>query len=311
MWPQRFERFFRSLGKRRLPGSSGVTLEAFHQLFRRSLREGQVRTRSSAIAFQVLLAAPPALYFLFTLLPYIPVQDLEQEFVMLLGRMIPELTFQAIEPFVRSLFEGRGAAPFIGLVISLFIASNGVDNIIDAFHATAQEVESRPFLRRRLVSLLLVLALALLTATAILLVVFGRLFSRRLASAVTGSSALPPIAVEAGTWLVVVLLVYFAVSLLYYYAPAEHPRWRAVSVGSIVTTVFVLVASWGFSLFLRYLAQLNRLFGSLGTLMALMIWLKLVALAILVGFELNVSVEKAATSPSPSQESPGPPPPGS
>lgn len=294
----RIERFFRALGSRHLPGSSQVTLGGFYEIFRRSLSEGQVRTRSSAIAFQALLAAPPALYFLFTLLPYVPADNLEQEFVLLLGRMVPQLTFAAIEPFVRSLFEERGAAPFIGLLISLFIASNGVDNVIDAFHATAQEVESRPFVRRRLVSLLLVVAMALLTATAILLLVVGRFFSRRVATAVTGSSALPTVALETGTSIVILLLVYFAVSLLYYYAPAEHPRWRAVSAGSIVSTVFILIASWGFSLFLRHVAQLNRLFGSLGTLMALMIWLKLVALAVLVGFELNVSVEKTGSQKS-------------
>jgi len=127
---------------------------------------------------------------------------------------------------------------------------------------------------------------------------------RRLATAVTGSNALPTFAVETGTWVVVILLVYFAVSLLYYYAPAEHPRWRAVSVGSIVATIFVIIVSWGFSLFLLHIAQLNRLFGSLGTLMALMIWLKLVASAVLVGFELNVSVEKAGSSGSPNRELP-------
>jgi membrane protein len=289
----KIRRFFQEIAKRPLPGKPGVTLGRFIALFRGSLSEGQVRTRSSAIAFQALLAAPPALFFLFTLLPYLPVEDLEQEFILLLGRMVPQLTFQAIEPFVRSLFQGRGAAPFIGLVISLFIASNGVDNVIDAFHATAHEVESRPFLRRRLVSLLLVVAIALITAVAIVLTVLGRLFSRRIAVAVTGSRGLPTVAPELGSWIVVVLLVYAAISLIYFYAPAEHPRWRAVSIGAITATLFVLVASWGFSLFLRHVAQLNRLFGSLGTLMALMIWLKLVALAVLIGFELNVSLEEA------------------
>lgn len=287
------ERFLREIGKQRLPGAGEITVAGFVSLFRKSLTEGQVRTRSSAIAFQVLLAAPPALFFLFTLLPYLPVDDLEQEFLLMLGRMVPQLTFQAIEPFVRSLFEGRGAAPFIGLVISLFIASNGLDNVIDAFHATAHEVESRPFLRRRLVSLLLVVAIALFTATAILLVVIGRFFSRQIAVAVTGSRTLPTVALELGSWIIVILLVYSAISLVYFYAPAEHPRWRAVSLGAITATLFVLVASWGFSLFLRHIAQLNRLFGSLGTLMALMIWLKLLALALLIGFELNVSLEEA------------------
>ena len=203
------------------------------------------------------------------------------------------MTFRAIEPFVRSLFSERGAAPFIGLVISLFIASNGVDNVIDAFHATSQEVESRPFVTRRLVSLLLVVAIAVLTTAAILLVVIGRLLSRRVATAITGNGGLPPVALEAGSWIMVVILVYLAVSLLYYYAPAEHPRWRTVTVGSIIATALILVVSWGFSIFLRHVAQFNRLFGSLGTLMALMIWLKLVAMGILLGFELNVSIVAA------------------
>lgn len=290
---QGLERFLREIGERRLPGGRGISVARFAALFRESLTEGQVRTRSSAIAFQVLLAAPPALYFLFTLLPYLPVANLEQEFLLMLGRMVPQLTFQTIEPFVRSLFEGRGAAPFIGLLISLFIASNGVDNVIDAFHATAHEVESRPFLRRRLVSLLLVVAIALSTAAAVLLVVIGRFFSRQIAVAVTGSRTLPTVALELGSWIIVILLVYSAISLVYFYAPAEHPRWRAVTLGAITATLFVLLATWGFSLFLRHVAQLNRLFGSLGTLMALMIWLKLIALAVLIGFELNVSLEEA------------------
>lgn len=286
-----------------MPGTGGLEVGAFFSLFGRTLSEGQVRTRSSAIAFQALLAAPPALYFLFTLLPYVPVPNLEQEFIELAGRVVPEITFQAVEPLIRGLFVERGAAPLVGLLISVFIASNGVDNVVDAFHATAHEVESRPFLRRRLVSLLLVFAIAMLTMAAVILVVFARLFSRRLSGAL-GIGAFPTFAVEAGSWLIVIALVYLAVSLLYYYAPAKHPHWRSVSLGSVVATLFVLTVSWGFSLFLRHLAQLNRLFGSIGTLMALMIWLKLVALSILLGFELNVTATAAVKNHHATEERP-------
>ncbi len=309
MWYRRIKRLLLAKGRRPLPGNSQVSVGRFCTLLFESLNEGQIRTRSSAIAFQVLLAAPPALYFLFTLLPYVPVANLEEESLRMLSQMLPQLTFRTIEPFVRSLFIGRGVAPFVGLAISLLIASNGVDNVVDAFHATAQEVESRPFLHRRLLSFLLVLAIALLTVTATVLIVLGRIFSFRVAAAVTDSGAISTDLLELGTKLVVVVLVYLAVSLLYFYAPADRPRWRAVSIGSISATVFVLVASWGFSFYLRHIGQLNRLFGSLGTLMALMIWLKLVALAVLVGFELNVSLENVGSRSPPIQEPPEQPPP--
>ncbi|MFW6328908.1 MAG: YihY/virulence factor BrkB family protein [Alkalispirochaetaceae bacterium] len=291
----RLAELLRRLAQIRMPWTSGLTLAAFTRLFRHSLSEGQVRTRSSAIAFQALLTAPPALYFLFTLLPYIPVANLEREFIELAGLVVPELTLECVEPLIRALFIDRRAAPVIGLLISLFTASNGVDNVIDAFHATAHEVESRPFLQRRIVSLALVVAIALLTTLAILLAVATRLVSRGIYGALAGGR-FAAIALESGSWIVVILLVYLAVSLLYYYAPAERPGWRSVSVGGVLATIFVLIASWGFSFFLRHLAQLNRLFGSLGTLMAIMIWLKLVAFSVLLGFELNVTA-KAARQP--------------
>lgn len=275
------------------PGGGGATVRRFLVTFRESLSQGEVRTRSSAIAFQVLLAAPPGFFFLFSLLPYIPVANLEEEFLAFAGRLVPAETFRAVEPFLQSLFQGRGAAPFFGLAISLFIASNALDNIVDAFHATSQEVESRPFLHRRLVSLLLVILIALLSAVAAVVYVLGRLLSRELYAALYDGGTLSPRFLEVGSWLALLLLVYFAISLIYYWAPATHPRWRTVSAGSVTATIFVLLASWGFSLFLREVAQFDRLFGSLGTLMAIMIWLKLLALGILGGFELNVTIENS------------------
>jgi membrane protein len=96
-------------------------------------------------------------------------------------------------------------------------------------------------------------------------------------------------------WILVVVILLMAISTLYYMAPAKKKDFRFISPGSIVATVLFIITSLAFSAYVNNFGQYNKLYGSIGTLMVILIWLYLNSVALLVGFELNVSI-RAATS---------------
>ncbi|MDA3779886.1 MAG: YihY/virulence factor BrkB family protein, partial [Bacteroidales bacterium] len=96
-----------------------------------------------------------------------------------------------------------------------------------------------------------------------------------------------------GKWIIIIAFFFFAISSLFYLAPAKKTKWRFISVGSTLATILTLLTSLGFSYFVNNFGQYNKLYGSIGTLMVILIWLYFNSFAILLGFELNASINNA------------------
>jgi membrane protein len=91
-------------------------------------------------------------------------------------------------------------------------------------------------------------------------------------------------------WIVIVLLLFVAISFLYYFAPAKRTGFKFFSPGSTLATLLFILTSLGFSAYVNNFGQYNKLYGSIGTLMVILLWLYLNSIAILIGFELNLSI---------------------
>jgi membrane protein len=131
-------------------------------------------------------------------------------------------------------------------------------------------------------------------STAGFLLIFGKMALNRLVELHIVEKSLVFYLIMTLKWIVIIMLLFLAISFLYWLAPAKRSDFRFISPGSILATALFILTSLGFSAYVNNYGPYNKLYGSIGTLMVILIWLYLNSIALLIGFELNVSI-KAAT----------------
>lgn len=273
-----------------LPGFQGISLYDVLQFFREQLRHYSFAERASAISYNFIMAIPPSLLFLFTLVPNLPFvsrNSIKAELHKLIFEIIPAREYnQQVIAFVDSFIDGTkiGLLSF-ALLFSLFFASNGMMGIMRSFDKGYAGFAKRKGIQMRGAALrLTVLLFALLFTYLALLIMQGAILEM-----IVERPWLRTL-IYYTRWIPIILLVFFAVGLIFRYAPALEKRWRFASPGTFLTTALSLLASLGFSAFVNNFGRYNALYGSIGTMMMIMALIYINSLALLVGFELNVSI---------------------
>jgi membrane protein len=279
-----------------LPGFDGVPISQVITFVIKGFRKGVLVTRASSIAFNLLMALLPASIFLFTLIPFIPVPNFQQELIRLFENILPSNAFNFLESTIIDIVTHKSR----GLLLIMFLATvvfstNGIHAVIHAFVVSAHTFKTRTWLNQRKISVLLLLIIIFLIATAGSLVIFGKLAVNRLVELHIIKRHFVLIFLIFLRWILVVLLLFLAISFLYYFAPAKKTGFKFFSPGSTVATFLFILTSMGFSAYVNNFGQYNKLYGSVGTLMVILIWLYLNSIAILIGFELNLSILAART----------------
>ncbi|MBN1416193.1 MAG: YihY/virulence factor BrkB family protein [Bacteroidales bacterium] len=275
------------------PGSNGVPIYDVFTFFFKGLSKGALNIRASAIAFNFLLALGPGIIFVLTLIPFLPIRNFQQELMEILYDVIPENSYIAIESLLDEIFRKHASLQIFGFLVTVLFAHKGLTGVVDAFNATYHTVETRPWMESRLVSLALVFILFILVSFSALLLLFSKLGIRLLFEAGIIKAYVVVILLQTGKWIIIFCLTFFAISFLYYFAPARKTKWRFFSPGSLMATFLCIIASLVFSYFVNHFAPFNRFYGSIGTLIAMMLWMNFSALSLLIGFELNASIKNA------------------
>jgi membrane protein len=276
-----------------LPGFDGVPLYDAIWFFIRGLQKGSLNTRASSVAFNFMLALGPGVIFLLTLIPYLPISNFQQEILEVFNRIMPENSYIAIESLLNEIFQKRGGLPIFGLLVSLFFAHKGIVGILEAFNASYHAIATRGFYNKRIIAAVLVIIFYLLVIIAALILFFSKNFIEQLVEYGYIKTNSTYVMLLIGKWILIIGLTYFFISFLYYLAPQRKTKWRFFSAGSIIATILTLIASLGFSYFVNHFAPLNQFYGSIGALIALMLWFNFNALTLLIGFELNASIRNA------------------
>lgn len=277
----------------RFPGSGGLSIYEVFTLFVQGLMRGSLNIRATSIAFHFLLALGPAIIFMLGLIPYLPIRNFQQGLMEILVDVIPQNSYEALESLLGDLFEKHHGLQIFGFLVTLFFVQKGINGIIEAFNATYHTLETRPWIERRLVSIELFAILFVLVTMAAFMLFFNNIGIKYLFANGYIQAYATFTLIQVGKWLIVLGLTFVSISFLYYLAPSRKTRWRLFSPGSILATLLSILASLGFSYFVNHFAPFNRLFGSIGTLIAVMLWMNFNAIAMLSGFELNVSIRNA------------------
>jgi len=274
-----------------LPGFGGIPINHVIAFVVKGFTKGVLVTRASSIAFNLLMALLPASIFLFTLIPFIPIPNFQSEVIKLFENILPSNAFNFLEATIIDIVTHKSA----GLLLIMFFATllfstNGIHAVINAFVVSAHSFKTRSWVNQRKISIILLLIVVFMISIAGFMVIFGKIAVNRLVEIHLIERNLVIYLLIFLKWILIILLLFLAISFLYYLAPAKRTDFRFFSPGSTLATLLFILTSLGFSAFVNTYGQYNRLYGSLGTLMVFQIWLYLNSIAILIGFELNVSI---------------------
>lgn len=277
-----------------LPGFDGVPISHVMKFVIKGFRKGVLVTRASAIAFNLLMALLPASIFLFTLIPFIPIPNFQEELIKLFESILPVNAFSFLETTIIDVVTNKsGGLLLIMFIATIIFSTNGIHAVIHAFGVSAHTFKTRTWVNQRKISIALLLIVVIMIAFAGFLVIFGKIAVNRLVELEILERKMVIIVLVFLKWLLVILLLFLAISFLYYFAPARKTDFRFISPGSTLATLLFILTSLGFSAYVNNYGQYNKLYGWIGTLMIILVWLYLNSIALLIGFELNVSIKAA------------------
>jgi membrane protein len=276
-----------------LPGFENIPIYDVVAFFIRGIQRGALTTRASSIAFHVALASLPLIIYLFTLIPNIPIRNFQEGFMSMVESMLPSNVFQLLESTLRDMFIKRRALQLFGILIALYFATNAINVLIVAFNNTYHAIETRSWIERRAIAAFLVIIMFFLMITAISLIIFSRSAINLLETKEIIQKGLTLYIFRIGKWIVIIALIYSALSFLYWLGPSRKMKWKFYSAGSSLASVLVILTSLIFSSIINHFGQFNKFYGSIGTIMVIMLWLYLNSIALLIGFELNASIKGA------------------
>lgn len=273
-----------------------VSLYKVVKVFLRNLTKDEVLDRANGVAFNFILAIFPTIIFLFTLIPYVTqfFPDVNTDSIMLfLGEMIPASMFEVISTTVLDIVSNqRGGLLTFGFIFALYLSTNGMMALMRAFNACYRTIESRGGIKTRLIATGLTFNMAFGLFLAIILLVVGQVVLDHITHQVDwiDLSEFAVALIFVLRFVVIFVVFFLAISTIYYFGPAIHYNWKFFSIGSTIATLLCMGVSYGFSYYVTNFATYNKVYGSIGVLIALMVWIQIIAIVLLVGYEINATL---------------------
>lgn len=272
-----------------LPGFNGIPLFDVVRFFFIQIGKTSLNERAASIAFNLLLAIPPACIFLFTLIPFLPIKGLMNEVYVLIRDVVPGKKDNAsIINFLEDFTSNqRNDLLSFGFILALYFSSNAMIGIMQSFNKMEYiGFSKRNYFHDRWVAIKLTLILFL-----IIILCVAMLVSRGVVLTWLGiNDPFIRSLIDNLRWVVIVLLFFLTISFIYRHAPSLQKKWRLINPGSILATFMMIAFTMGFSYYVVNFSNYNKLYGSIGTILILMLLIFFNSLVLLIGFELNVSI---------------------
>ncbi|ERJ60529.1 YihY/virulence factor BrkB family protein [Sphingobacterium paucimobilis] len=275
-----------------LPGFSNLPLYTVAIFFFQEIKREAILNKASSLAYNFMLAIFPGIIFLFTLIPYIPINNFQEGLMDFLAIVIPLEAFAAIESTLEDIIKNQnGGLLSFGFLLATFFSTNGVTNLMMAFNKSSLTREKRSWGHRRLIAL--GLSFAIITALTIGIAVFtgaGMIISYLKNHINYDMSWFWTFVIKAARWIILFAIYFSTVSMLYKFGPSASRRWKLFSPGATLATILAILTFSGFVFYINNFNAYNKLYGSIGTIIVIMIWMYLNSLILLIGFELNASI---------------------
>ena len=256
-----------------------------HFLFE-SFSKSQYGIRSSAISFKFFMALFPGIIFFLSLIPYIPIENFQSNLLEGLGNLLPNDVYAIIENTINDLINHKHSGVLsIGFFLSLYFASNGINTMLIAFNSSHQLQLKRKPIRQRIISLGIFGTISVLFITALSTIMLGEYVTYNKDYQSLG------FIVRTGyqflKWVIIFISLILAISTLYNIGNTERTKWKFFSAGATLSTLIIAIASYGLMFFFANFGKYNELYGSIGSLLMILIWINVASYIMLVGFELS------------------------
>ena len=280
----------------KLPGLTGLSLYDLLEMYILGIIHGALTIRASAIAFSFFMAIFPFLLFILILIPYIPIDGFQNDFLRVLNTTLPPTTSDF---FNKNIFDNINNQSTGGLlssvfIVSMFLMANGVNAIFSGFQNSYHQKLNRNFINQYIhaigVSLLLVVILIITIAGLGFIEIYVVHPIYENLDFLDSSSEL--VWLNILKFLFFSLMIYIGISVLYFFGNSKLERSSFYSIGALLTMILVILNSFLFSIYIDNFSSYNQLYGSIGALVVLMFYLWLNAIILILGFELNTSLQK-------------------
>ncbi len=274
--------------KIKLPGFEGLSLFELLKTYIFGIIEGTFSPRAGSIAFSFFMALFPFVLFLLNLIPYLPIEP--QNFIDFVENILPPHTQEFFLPVIMDISENpRGGFLSLVFFLTMFLMANGVNAIFSGFEYSYHVSINRTVIKQYFVALLVSVFLALLLLFSIFLIVYSEYLIATLQSEeIISSNVYWVITIR---YIIFVILVYFVIATLYYFGIKEGKTIRFFSLGAIVTTLLFMATTYFFGVYINNFASYNELYGSIGALLILMLYIWINSNILLLGFELNATIK--------------------
>lgn len=265
--------------------------KTFFKDLKREMSEDQVSNGAAALAHFLMLAIFPAMIFLLSLLPFLPIEHLQDAIMDLLRQLLPGDAANAFVGAVEEVTTRRNSSLLsFGALLTIWAASSGMQAVVEQLNLTYDVQSSRSYFRKRGLAILLTIGFGGLLIGAFALVVLGgQVQDWILGHLSLGQPVLVFFAVLR--WVIIAGALSLAFALLYYFGPDVEQEFHFVTVGSLVAVALLVAASLGFKAYVDHFGNYAATYGSIGAVIVLMLWLYITGFVILVGSEINALIE--------------------
>ncbi len=274
-------------------GKRRTSLYQFLRIFIISFFKDEILTRGKAVAYNFTLAIFPGVIFLFTLLPYFPIPGLKDTIMHFLDEINLSFIAQVKNTINDILSTPRNGLLSIGALVTLYLTTNGVMAIVTTFNKFYKTTLTRGYIVDYLVAMVLTLMIMLVMTIAMGLLIGGQIALRYMIHFGILTDQAVVLLLIVSRFITVFIIFLLMVSLIYYFGPSVEDRWRFFNPGSIIATFLIIATSYGFSYYLSNFANYHKFYGSIGAIIAFMVWLYFVSVMLLVGFEINACIDRA------------------
>jgi membrane protein len=290
-WRRQYRTFRIILYKQTLPGFNGIPIAIILKYVWKEIMRDDIVTRSNSMAFSFFLSLFPGMLVILSLLPYFPMENmiaaLEKNYVGLL----PDEMALYIDGIILEITErGKGGLLSLSLILAVFFASTGVSTMLKGFHKSYEMTyKKQNFFQREWRALQLTFLLGMLLLGSLVAIVLGKpILMKALYSAGLGTGDYS--IYNYLRWFLVFVFYYIGISIIYRLGPSFRQKLKLLTPGATLATILSVISSLGFAIYVENFARYNEIYGSIGALILILLWMQINSFIILIGYELNASI---------------------
>lgn len=274
----------------KIPGLNGLSLYELTKIYIEGIINGTLTARAGSISFSFFMALFPFLLFILNLIPFIPIDDLDTivfNFIELLLPKETHLFFSDIFLDIQSQ-QRKGLLSSV-FILSIFLTANGVNSIFISFEESYNVELTRNFFKQYFLSVCVGILLGLFLLFAVVVFIYYEIYILQNLKTFLPNKIN---SIRLGQTFFFILLTYFSISILYYFGTLEGKIQKFFSPGALMTTLLIVISAYVFGVYIEKFSNYNQLYGSIGALLIFMLFCWINSILLLLGFELNASLNK-------------------